>query len=77
MKRYTTPKITSDSLEEGSFAIPFIAGFIAAAVATKVASKAVDAISKADTLIVGGGMSYTFAKAQGYEIGKSVLEGGK
>lgn len=44
MKRYTTPKITSDSIEERSFAIPFIAGVIAATVAAKVASKAVDAI---------------------------------
>lgn len=28
----------------------------------------------ADKVIVGGGMSYTFAKAQGYEIGNSLLE---
>ena len=31
-------------------------------------------IEKVDTLIVGGGMSYTFLKAQGYEIGTSLLE---
>ena len=29
---------------------------------------------KVDTLIIGGGMAYTFFKAQGYEIGKSLLE---
>ncbi len=29
---------------------------------------------KVDTLIIGGGMAYTFYKAQGYEIGKSLLE---
>jgi 3-phosphoglycerate kinase len=28
----------------------------------------------ADRLIIGGGMSYTFLKAQGYEVGKSLLE---
>lgn len=31
-------------------------------------------IEKVDTLIVGGGMAYTFLKAQGYEIGTSLLE---
>jgi phosphoglycerate kinase len=30
--------------------------------------------NKVDTLIIGGGMAYTFFKAQGYEIGKSLLE---
>ena len=29
---------------------------------------------KADTIIIGGGMAYTFKKAQGFEIGKSLLE---
>ncbi len=31
-------------------------------------------IDKVDTLIVGGGMAFTFLKAQGKEIGKSLLE---
>lgn len=31
-------------------------------------------IDKVDTLIIGGGMAYTFFKAQGLEIGKSLLE---
>jgi phosphoglycerate kinase len=31
-------------------------------------------IDKVDTLIVGGGMAFTFFKAQGKEIGKSLLE---
>ena len=31
-------------------------------------------ITKVDALIVGGGMAYTFLKAQGHEIGKSLLE---
>ena len=34
-------------------------------------------MSKVDTLIVGGGMAYTFLKAEGQEIGKSLLEAGK
>ncbi len=32
---------------------------------------------KVDTLIIGGGMSYTFFKAQGHEIGQSLLEADK
>lgn len=31
-------------------------------------------LDKADTLIIGGGMAYTFFKAEGYEIGKSLLD---
>lgn len=31
-------------------------------------------LEKVDYLILGGGLSYTFSKAQGYDIGKSLLE---
>lgn len=31
-------------------------------------------LTKVDTLIIGGGMSYTFFKAMGYEIGTSLLD---
>ena len=31
-------------------------------------------IEKCDTLIIGGGMAYTFLKAKGYEIGKSLVD---
>ena len=31
-------------------------------------------LEKVDTLIIGGGMAYTFLKAQGYEIGKSLCD---
>ena len=31
-------------------------------------------IDKADTIMIGGGMAYTFLKANGYEIGKSLCE---
>ena len=34
-------------------------------------------LEKADTIIIGGGMAYTFIKAQGYEIGTSLLEADK
>lgn len=33
--------------------------------------------SKADSLLIGGGMAYTFLKAKGFEVGKSLLEVGK
>lgn len=33
-------------------------------------------LEKVDVLLVGGGMSYTFIKAMGYEVGKSLLEEG-
>lgn len=31
-------------------------------------------LEKADTIIIGGGMAYTFLKAQGYSVGTSLLE---
>ena len=31
-------------------------------------------LEKVDNLIIGGGLAYTFIKAQGYEIGNSLLE---
>lgn len=31
-------------------------------------------LDKCDTLIIGGGMAYTFIKGQGYEIGKSLVD---
>ncbi len=31
-------------------------------------------LERVDTLIIGGGMAYTFLKAKGYEIGKSLLD---
>jgi phosphoglycerate kinase len=34
-------------------------------------------MTKVNTLIIGGGMAYTFLKAQGHEIGKSLLEADK
>ena len=34
-------------------------------------------LEKVDNIIIGGGMAYTFLKAQGYEIGNSLLEADK
>ncbi len=34
-------------------------------------------LTKVDTLLIGGGMAYTFLKAKGYEIGKSLLDAEK
>ena len=34
-------------------------------------------LEKVDTIIIGGGMAYTFIKAQGYEIGKSLCDDSK
>ena len=34
-------------------------------------------LEKVDTLIIGGGMAYTFIKAQGYEIGQSLCDDSK
>ena len=34
-------------------------------------------LEKVDTIIIGGGMAYTFAKAQGGSIGKSLCEAGQ
>jgi phosphoglycerate kinase len=34
-------------------------------------------LAKVDTLIIGGGMAFTFLKAKGYEIGKSILDAEK
>ncbi len=34
-------------------------------------------LDRADRIVIGGGMSYTFLAAQGYEVGKSLLEADK
>ena len=52
---------------------PFVAILGGAKVADKL--NVIDnLLEKADTLIIGGGMAYTFLKAQGYEIGLSMLD---
>ena len=52
---------------------PFVAILGGAKVSDKI-NVINNLLEKADTVIIGGGMAYTFKKAQGYEIGKSLLE---
>lgn len=52
---------------------PMVAILGGAKVADKL--KVIDnLLEKCDTLIIGGGMAYTFLKAQGYEVGKSLVD---
>lgn len=52
---------------------PFVAILGGAKVSDKI-GVIENLIEKVDTLIIGGGMAYTFFKAKGYEIGKSLCE---
>lgn len=52
---------------------PFVAVLGGAKVSDKI--NVIDnLLNKVDTLIIGGGMAYTFLKAQGYSIGNSLVE---
>jgi phosphoglycerate kinase len=54
--------------------------FVAVLGGAKVSDKILvieNLLAKVDALIIGGGMAYTFLKAQGHEIGKSLLEADK
>ncbi|KIM05467.1 MAG: phosphoglycerate kinase [Sulfurovum sp. AS07-7] len=51
--------------------------FVAVVGGSKVSGKLealISLVEKVDKIIVGGGMAFTFLKAQGYEIGKSLVE---
>ena len=52
---------------------PFVAVLGGAKVSDKI-NVINNLLEKADTIIIGGGMAYTFKKAEGYTIGKSLLE---
>ncbi len=52
---------------------PFVAILGGAKVADKL-NVINNLLEKCDTLIIGGGMAFTFLKAQGYEIGKSLVD---
>lgn len=55
---------------------PFVAILGGAKVSDKIAVIN-NLLEKVDTLIIGGGMAYTFLKAQGQEVGNSLLEADK
>ncbi|MCR4726621.1 MAG: phosphoglycerate kinase [Clostridia bacterium] len=66
--------VMADTLENP--ARPFVAILGGAKVADKL--NVIDnLLNKCDTLIIGGGMSYTFMKALGYEVGTSLLDESK
>ncbi|MBR1758186.1 MAG: phosphoglycerate kinase [Lachnospiraceae bacterium] len=52
---------------------PFVAILGGAKVADKL-NVISNLLEKCDTLIIGGGMAYTFLKAKGYEVGQSLLD---
>ena len=63
--------VMADSLEDP--VRPFVAILGGAKVADKL--KVIDnLLEKCDTLIIGGGMAYTFLKAQGNQIGTSLVD---
>lgn len=54
--------------------------FVAILGGAKIADKLMvidNLLNKVDTLIIGGGMAYTFLKAQGHEMGKSLVDNEK
>ena len=55
---------------------PFVAILGGAKVADKL-NVIKNLLDKVDTLIIGGGMAYTFQAARGYEVGKSLLDESK
>ena len=64
-------KIMANALENPVH--PFVAILGGAKVADKL-NVINNLLEKCDSLIIGGGMAYTFLKAKGYEVGKSILD---
>ena len=52
---------------------PFVVVLGGAKVADKI-GVIENLVTKADKILIGGGMAFTFLKAEGYEIGKSILD---
>ena len=64
-------EVMADSLDHPVH--PFVAVLGGAKVADKL-NVISNLLNKCDTLIIGGGMAYTFLKSEGYEIGKSLVD---
>ena len=64
-------EVMADTLENPKR--PFVAILGGAKVADKL-NVISNLLEKCDTLIIGGGMAYTFLKAKGYEVGTSLLD---
>lgn len=64
-------KVLGDALNEPKR--PFVGILGGSKVSTKIG--VIDALlEKVDTLLIGGGMAYTFYKSMGYEVGNSICE---
>jgi phosphoglycerate kinase len=59
--------------DTGRIARPYVVVLGGAKVSDKLGVIA-NLLTKVDKLLIGGGMAYTFLKAQGYEVGKSLLQ---
>jgi phosphoglycerate kinase len=60
----------------GNPARPFVSIIGGSKVSTKI-DVIKSLLPRVDYLLLGGGMTYTFLKAQGYEVGKSIVENDK
>jgi phosphoglycerate kinase len=74
LKKLTeSPPVRGGGVGTGSIQRPYVVVLGGAKVSDKLA--VIDnLLAKADKLLIGGGMVFTFLKAQGHEVGKSLLE---
>ena len=66
-------KLTGEDNPSGAPARPYVVVLGGAKVSDKLGVIA-NLLAKVDRLLIGGGMAYTFLKAQGHEVGNSLLQ---
>jgi phosphoglycerate kinase len=66
-------KLTGEDNPSGAPARPYVVVLGGAKVSDKLGVIA-NLLTKVDRLLIGGGMAYTFLKAQGHEVGNSLLQ---